>query len=197
MVRRYKYKENPYNLTKCELLGKGNNGAVYLLPNGNVIKMFFCERDFVGEFSILEKVNGSKYFPRIYEIGTNYIIRECVEGEILTSYIMKNGLDRSMGRKIIEMLKKFEKMHFKKIDLRCRDIFVQPDGNLKVIDPKNFYTKNRNFPRHLCKGLYNLGVLEAFLEILKHEDSHLYKKWKPKIDKYIVDRYELNQKILD
>lgn len=182
-------KINPYNLNDCKFLGKGNNGEVYLLPNGNVIKICFNIKDFIGEYSILQKVNGNKYFPRIYEVGSNYMVRECVDGEILLSYIKKNGMSKTLGHNIIKMLKEFNKLKFKKIDLRCRDIFVQSDGSLKVIDPKKFYSKNRNFPQHLSKGLYNLGVLDSFLAILKEEEPELYKKWSPRINDYIVNRY--------
>ena len=69
MVEKNSLKKNPYNLNDCTLLGKGHNGEVYLLPNGNLIKIFLVTKDFVGEYSILERVNGNKYFPEIYEIG--------------------------------------------------------------------------------------------------------------------------------
>lgn len=191
MVEKNRNKKNPYNLSDCKFLGKGNNGEVYLLPNGNVVKIFFKTKDFVGEYSILERVNRNKYFPEIYEIGSNYMVRECVQGELLSNYIKKHGVNRIIAHNIIEMLKEFNKLKFKKIDLRCRDIFVQPDGSLKVIDPKNFYTKHRNFPRHLSKGLYNLGILDSFLEILNVDEPQLYKKWSLKINKYISNRYNL------
>lgn len=86
------------------------------------------------------------------------------------------------------MLKEFKKLKFKKIDIRCRDIFLQPDGSLKVIDSKGFYSNERDFPQHLSKGLYNLGVLDSFLAILNEEDPKLYKKWSPKINSYISSR---------
>lgn len=184
-----KNRKNPYDLSDCIFLGKGNNGEVYLLPSGNVIKICFNTKDFKGEYSILQRVNENKYFPRIYEVGSNYMVREYVDGEILSRYIEKNGINEMLGHNIIKMLKEFKKLRFKKIDIRCRDIFVQFDGSLKAIDSKDFYSKKRSFPQHLSKGLYNLGVLDSFLAILKEEDTKLYKKWSPKINKYINNRY--------
>jgi predicted Ser/Thr protein kinase len=184
-------KRNRWNLFDCKLIGKGNNGKVYLLPNGKVIKIFFVTKDLEDECSILQKVHKNKYFPRIYEVGSNYFIRECVNGEILSNYISKNGISTSLSHRIIEMLKEFDKLEFKKIDIRCRDIFVQLDGSLKIIDSKSFYTKSRSFPQHLSKGLYNLGVLDTFLATLKEEEPELYRKWKPKINEYISDKYGL------
>lgn len=173
------------DLFKCKYLGKGHNGIVYLLPNNKVIKICYVMKDFYGESYILNKVNGNKYFPRIYETGGNYMIRDYVEGMPLKNYIKKNGLSKDLVLELLELLKEFETLKFTKIDIRCKDIFVQPDGKLKVIDPQKFYHKKRAFPRHLSKGLYKLGVLGFFLEILKSEEPRLYKKWTPSILEYI------------
>lgn len=185
MVEKNKHKENPYDLNDCKFIGKGNNGEVHLLPSGKVIKIAYNAKSFIGEYAILEKVNGNKYFPRIYEIGLNYMVRECVYGTLLSKYIKKNGINTILAHNIIEMLKEFTKLDFKKIDIRCKDIFVQFDGSLKVIDPKKFYSKNRDFPRHLSKGLYKLGALDFFFMVLKEDEPELYKKWYLKTIKYI------------
>ncbi|SUY47799.1 serine/threonine kinase related protein [Clostridium putrefaciens] len=183
---------NPYydfdiNLLDCKFLGEGHNGIVYLLPDGNVIKICFNIKSFIGEYIILEKVNGNKYFPRIYDIGENYMIREYVDGDMLPKYIRKHGFNDELGKRIIELLKEFKVLNFTKIDLRCKDIFVQPNGNLKVIDPKKFYTKDRDFPRHLSKGMYKLKILDPFLEVLKKEEPNLFDAWTPKIMNYIKE----------
>lgn len=192
MANKNKIRFNPNDLRDSIFLGRGNNGAVYLLPHHNVIKIFFNTNDFKEEYSILERVNGNKYFPRIYEIGSNYIVRECVDGQILLYYIREHGMSRKLGHNIIKMLKEFKKLKFTKIDIRCKDIFVQTDESLKVIDSKAFYSKEREFPQHLSKGLYKLGVLDSFLVILKEDDPNLYEKWAPKINGYINDRNVFN-----
>ena len=142
------------NLFECKFLGKGHNGIVYMLPDNRVIKICYIMKDFHGESAILKKVNGNKYFPMLYETGGNYMIRDYVDGIPLKNYIKINGLSRELAVEIIEMLKEFERLQFTKIDIRCKDVYVQPDGTLKVIDPQNFYSKSRYFPRHLSKGLY-------------------------------------------
>jgi predicted Ser/Thr protein kinase len=184
--KKYNYDESSdINLFNCKLLGKGHNGAVYLLPDNKVIKVCFVMKDFLCEASILKKVNGNKYFPRLYEIGGNYMIRDYVDGTQLKSYIKKNGLSKELILDIIEMLKEFEKLKFTKIDVRCKDIFINSHNKPMIIDPQKFYTKERNFPRHLSKGLYKLGVLDIFLEVLKVEEHSLYKKWAHKIISYV------------
>jgi hypothetical protein len=192
MADKSRNKFNPNDLRESTFLGRGNNGIVYLLPNHHVIKIFFNTKDFEDEYSILERVNGNKYFPRIYEIGANYIIRECVDGEILSNHLMEHGMNKKLGHNIIKMLKEFRKLKFTRIDIRCRDIFVQSDGSLKAIDSKGFYSEERDFPQHLSKGLYKLGVLDSFLDLVNEEDPKLYKEWSSKIRSYINDRNAVN-----
>lgn len=176
------------NLFECKFLGKGHNGAVYLLPDNKVIKICFVMKDFHGEAFILKKVNGNKYFPRIYEVGGNYMIRDYIDGMSLKDYIKRNGLSKKIVLELLALLKEFEKLKFKKIDVRCKDVFVEPGGKLKVIDPQKFFTKERNFPQHLSKGLYKLGVLNTFMTILKEENPKLYKSWAHRIEKYIEEK---------
>ncbi|MFL0248310.1 protein kinase [Candidatus Clostridium stratigraminis] len=183
---KFNYKYSDINLFDCKFLGRGHNGAVYLLPDNKVIKVCFVMKDFLSETSILKKVNGNKYFPRLYEVGGNYMIRDFVDGIPLKNYIKKNGLNEKLTRDIIEMLKEFERLRFTKIDVRCKDVFITPDNKPIMIDPQKFYTKERNFPRHLSKGLFKLGVLDLFMEVLKKDEPRLYKKWAHKIMHYLT-----------
>lgn len=185
MSKKDKNHRNLCNTGDFRFLGKGHNGEVYLLPDGKVIKISYNIKNFIGECSILEKVNGNKYFPRVYETGLNYMIRDYVKGEPLFSYLNKNGMNKFLAEEIIDMLKEFKKLKFNKIDIRCKDIFVKEDGSLMVIDPKESYLIDRSFPKHLSKGFYKLGVLDDFLDILKSYDSKLYKEWNESINKYI------------
>lgn len=173
------------DLFECKFLGKGHNGIVYRLPDGKVIKICYVMKDFYSEAHILKKVAGSKYFPRLYEVGGNYMIRDYVDGMPLNKYIKKNGLSRKLVRDILDLLKEFERLKFIKFDMRCKDVYVEPGGKLMVIDPQKFYTKKRDFPQHLSKGLFKLGVLDDFLIILKQEDPRLYRKWVHRIRLYI------------
>jgi len=189
MGKKNKHNYNKYsdiNLFDCKFLGNGHNGAVYLLPDNKVIKICFVMKDFHSEASILKRVNGNKYFPRLYEVGGNYMIRDYVDGTPLKNYIKKNGLTEKLTHDIIEMLKEFERLKFTKIDVRCKDVFITSENKPRMIDPQKFYTKERNFPRHLSKGLFKLGVLDLFMEVLKKEEPRLYKKWAHKIMHYLT-----------
>lgn len=176
--KKYKYGSDfRLDLDNWEFLGEGRNGIVYKMDDGNVIKIFKDTKICSKEGYILKKVYGNKYFPKIYQCGFNYIIRECVNGVCLKEYIEKYGFGRELALKIIKLLEEFNKLKFTKIDIRVKDIFVLNDGHIMIIDPKGFYTRHMNYPRHFCKGLINLNVLNIFLQILMEEHPKLYKKW--------------------
>lgn len=176
------------NLLDCKLLGKGRNGIVFMLPEGTVIKICFDAKSCKDEFSILNKIGKNTFFPRVYGMTGNYMIRDYVDGMPLKDYIKNYSLDKNLSIKIINLLEEFQKLKFSKLDVRCKDIMVSPDGSLMVIDPKKCYSKKRDFPRHLSKGLYKLGVLDSFTLVVKEERPKLYKKWNIKVQAYIEEK---------
>lgn len=69
------------------------------------------------------------------------------------------------------MILEFERLGFKRIDIRCKDIYIQDDYTLKIIDPKNNYKKRVSFPRHLFKGLFKRDELNRFLNYVAEIDE--------------------------
>lgn len=171
------------DLRDCKVLGEGHNGFVYLLPDGKVIKIFKKIKNCKKEYSILKAVKGSRNFPVVYHSLGNYIIRDFVGGECLKDYLKVKGLSRKLALNLIELIDEFKRLDFKKLDIRCRDIYVQEDESLMVIDPKYSYTRDKDFPKHLCKGLKKLGLLEGFLDVVGVERPELYTDWKDKLIK--------------
>lgn len=165
-------------------LGQGNNGVVYELPENKVIKLFLSQKVCNDEGNILAKTKGSKYFPRLYTKGKLYIVREMVQGEQLDKYIKKNGLSDKLIENIYNLLREFKRLKFKKIDTRCKDILVSDNERLMIIDPKKAYVRKVDYPRHLMKGLYKLGVLDRFLNGISEIDKTTSREWKEKFNKY-------------
>jgi RIO-like serine/threonine protein kinase len=165
------------NLLDCTVIGKGHNGVVFMLPEGKVLKVCFKAKNCKKEYFILDKVHENKYFPKVYGMSGNYMIRDYVEGIFLHDYIRYEGLNHKLALEIIELLEEFQRLHFSKLDIRCKDIIIKPNGTLMVIDPKKFYSKKRSYPRHLEKGLARLGVLDFFLSVVKQERPKLYNYW--------------------
>lgn len=169
------------DLENWGFLGKGHNGTVYRMSDEIVIKICLEEKSCRKEADILAKAEGSKFFPKIYECGGNYMIRDYVAGECMKDYIKSNGLSRELAVEIIKVLEEFKRLNFTKVDIRCKDLFVQKNGTLMIIDPKGSYSRKIDYPRHLCKGLRKLGVLDVFLQVLMEERLKLYREWAWKI----------------
>jgi len=167
-----------------EYLGEGNNGIVFLLPGRKIIKIFYDKKTCLKEALILKKVNGSVYFPKMIKHGSKYIVRELVEGTRLDIYLKDHELTEKLTRKIYKLLKEFRKLKFTKLDIRCRDVYVDKNKNLKIIDPRGSFTRNKSYPRHLMKGLKNIGVLDKFLENMMNIDKESGISWREQFDKY-------------
>ncbi|GIM27670.1 hypothetical protein CPJCM30710_03360 [Clostridium polyendosporum] len=173
---------------KAEFLGEGHNGIVYLLPENKIIKFFRDKEICADEYYILYKAQGSIFFPKVYEYGEYYIVRDYVGGIRLDKYVERKGLDSYLCKALVEMLDEFTKLGFTKIDIRCRDIYVQDNKSIIVIDPKNNFDKKVKYPRHLMKGLNKLGVLQIFLSYIKEKDKSKYGAWKYSMEKYLKYR---------
>lgn len=174
-------------IRKSEFLGSGHNGIVYLLPNKKVIKIFKDKKVCEGEYNILIKTRRSKYFPKVYEHGAYYIVRDYASGERLDKYIKKHGINKKISLNIIKLIVEFKKLKFKRLDIRCKDLYLTDDFSINVIDPKNNYSKNVIYPRHLMKGLNNLGVVDEFLSTVSDENPEIYKLWNFKFKQYLEE----------
>ncbi|MCY6371723.1 protein kinase [Clostridium ganghwense] len=172
-------------LRKGEFLGCGHNGIVYLLPDKRVIKIFKDKKVCEKEYDILKRARKSKYFPKVYAQGTYYIVRNYVSGERLDKYIKKEGFNKQIAHNIIKLIKEFKMLGFKKLDIRCKDLYVGKHFSLKVIDPKNNYSEKVIYPRHLMKGLNKLGVLDEFLSVVNNECPEIYELWNFRIKQYL------------
>ncbi|MGL5634621.1 MAG: hypothetical protein ACRCX8_09765 [Sarcina sp.] len=173
-------------LRKGEKIGEGHNGVVFLLENGNIIKFFRRHEAWLDESYILKRVKGSKFFPKIIEIGDNYVVREFVPGERLDKYLKTHTMDRVLAKALFQMILEFEKLKFKRLDIRCKDIFYNIDEKkIMIIDPKKNYDKRVSYPRHLMKGLYKKGALDIFLNFIEDFDDKKAKVWSVKIEGYL------------
>lgn len=165
-------------------LGQGHNGIVYELPDKKAIKIFLKNKVCNDEGNILSKTNGSKYFPHLYKKGKLYVVRDLVEGNRLDKYIKHNGLNDGLIANIFELLSEFERLRFKRLDVRCKDVYVLDNKNLMIIDPKKAYVRRVDYPRHLMKGLNKIGELEKFFSGIKKIDPKKAVIWELKFKRY-------------
>lgn len=172
-------------LRTSEFLGSGHNGIVYSLPNQRVIKIFKDKKICEKEYTVFMNAKRSKYFPKVYEHGNYYIVRDYASGHRLDQYIKKHGITKEISHNIIELISEFKRLNFKRLDIRCKDLYLKEDFSIMVIDPKNNYSKKVNYPRHLMKGLNNLGVLDEFLTVVSDENSEFYELWNFRFKQYL------------
>ena len=168
---------------------KGHNGIVYEVPGNRAIKIFTDKNVCKSEADILYKVKKSKYFPRIYKNGDYYILRDMVNGKRLDDYIKENGLSQQLIYNLYRLINEFKSLKFTKLDARCRDIYVDKNERLKVIDPKQCYRRKVDYPRHLMKGLDGIDVLEEFLRGIYIIDKRRASEWEQKINQYYAKEY--------
>ena len=173
----------------AKLLGEGHNGIVYEVPGNRAIKIFTDKNVCKSEADILYKVKKSKYFPRIYKNGDYYILRDMVNGKRLDDYIKENGLSQQLIYNLYRLINEFKALKFTKLDARCRDIYVDKNERLKVIDPKQCYRRKVDYPRHLMKGLDGIDVLEEFLRGIYIIDKRRASEWEQKINQYYAKEY--------
>lgn len=188
MPRTYSYSadfdlETERLLRNAEFLGEGHNGIVFDLPENKILKIFTEEKCCKEEGETLKRVRKSKYFPTIYVLGSNYIVREKVYGRRLDEHIRDNGLTFDLSKNIYDLLNEFKRLNFTKIDTRCKDIYVDED-RIMLIDPKHCYRRNVKYPRHLLKGLNKVGVLKKFLYYIKTIDRNKGLYWEKSFRNY-------------
>ena len=194
MARTYAYsadfdKEVESLFKDAKLLGEGHNGIVYEVPGNKAIKIFTNKKVCKIEAEILYRVKKSKYFPRIYKNGDYYILRDMVNGIRLDDYIKENGLSQQLIYNLYRLINEFKALKFTKLDARCRDIYVNKNERLMVIDPKQCYRRKVDYPRHLMKGLDGIDVLEEFLRGIYIIDRRKAEEWEKKIKLYYLNDY--------
>jgi len=172
-------------IKSAEYLGKGNNGVVYRIDKSTIIKIFNDKKVCEKEREILIASKKCSSFPKIFSYGDFYVIREYVDGIRLDKYLRHNNLNRALVENLVALIDDFRKLRYKKLDIRCKDLYVQPDFSLKVIDPKNNYDKIVHYPTHLMKGIFKRGKIGEFFFYLKDMDEELYRSWNKNFKVYI------------
>jgi predicted Ser/Thr protein kinase len=173
--RKVSIKENPNNY---EIIGNGAQGVVLKLSPDRCVKLYTNSTYTKLEEKVLRTTSESRFFPKIYESGENYIVMEYLNGPSLAEFLKNKKLSEYIANEILLILKEMEKLGFSRIDCMLRHTFIDAQGNLKIIDHVNAFEKIRPFPKKLFGGLNKLGVLDKFINYVKNIDREMYLKWK-------------------
>lgn len=165
------------DIRNLEFIGKGTQGKVYKIDSQKCIKIFKNKKECKNEIETLLMAQTNIHFPKLYESGANYIIREYVDGIELNQYLSKQKLTPQISRKLIELYESMVKVGYLRQDAAIFHIFVTPSDELKLIDTAKAMKKKSTIPHLLISGLENLGYKEDFFNFLKSNRPDLYIKW--------------------
>ena len=172
-------------IRSSDFLGKGNNGVVYRIDTHKIIKIFNDEEVCKTEYEILKASMHCAPFPKVFDYGDYFIIREFVDGVRLDKYLNHNPLNQKLVISLVDLINNFKELGYKKLDIRCKDLYVQGDFSIKVIDPKDNFDRYMPFPRHLMKGILKRNSIGEFFYYLQKIDNSLYESWRSQFKEYL------------
>ncbi|ETI69314.1 hypothetical protein [Neobacillus vireti] len=166
------------NKSPLRMLGKGRQGAVFQFSDDICVKVFGNTEDCDREHYALSLGQNTELFPKIHAKGPNYIAMDIVRGVDVREYLQSQPLTPALSSKLIEMLIIFKEIGFERIDHHKRQIYVQDDGSLKVIDVARTVWRDRVYP-YPRKLLNSLGDENKalFLTHVKEMAPKLYEEW--------------------
>lgn len=160
-----------------EFVGKGTQGKVYKIDSQRCIKIFKSKNDCSDEIKTLLMAKSDIHFPMLYEYGSNYIIREYINGTELDKYLSKHKLTPQISNKLIELYEAMVKVGYLRQDAAIFHVFIMPSGELKLIDTAKAMKKKSTIPNLLISGLEDLGYKKEFFNFLKNSRPDLYAQW--------------------
>ena len=167
------------NLSPLTMMGKGRQGAVFQFSDEICVKVFGNTEDCEREHYALTLGQHTNLFPKVYAKGSLYIAMEIIKGVDLREYLQSHPLTEELSMKLINMLITFKEIGYDRIDHHKRQIYLQPDGNLKVIDVARTVWRDRVYP-YPRKLLTSFGeeYKELFLSHVQALSPELYEEWK-------------------
>ncbi|WP_338451279.1 hypothetical protein R4Z09_05180 [Niallia oryzisoli] len=166
------------NYSPLVMMGKGRQGAVFQYSDDICIKVFGNEEDCEREHYALSLGQHTDLFPKVYAKGPLFIAMEIIKGVDLREYLQSQPLTEELSLKLIDLLITFKEIGYERIDHHKRQIFILPEGNLKVIDVARTVWRDRVYP-YPRKLLTSLGKenKETFLSHVQALHPELYSEW--------------------
>nr|WP_246629297.1 hypothetical protein [Mesobacillus maritimus] len=166
------------NQSPLTMIGKGRQGAVFQVTEDICVKVFGNNEDCEREYYALALGQHTNLFPKLYHKGPLHIAMEIIRGVDLREYLQSQPLSKELSVKLIEMLITFKEIGYERIDHHKRQIYLQQDGSLKVIDVARTVWRDRVYP-YPRKLLNSLGTenKEVFLAHVQELSPVLYDEW--------------------
>lgn len=183
IIPKYRFQYLGYDVNKLKLIGQGHQGKVYLLPDDKVLKVFYNQDACKKQLEVLVSAKNSRFFPTVYDFDSYSIIMSFVYGSSLSVYLKYNNINKHLSLELVKLIDELKKLGFTRLDVRLGHIFLQPDDNVKVIDPRKSYERNQPYPKSMLKGLQKHGDLRAFFNYIKPDYPEYYKYWRKMMSK--------------
>ena len=165
------------NIKELQLLGKGTQGKVYRIDPNRCIKIFKKNQICKEELETLSVAQIDSHFPKLYDYGENYIIRECINGMELNKYLSTHCLTTDISNKLLGLYDAMIKVGYTRLDSAIFHIFITPSGDLKLIDTAKALKKTAIYPQLIISGLSKLGYKRQFLDFVRGTRPALYFIW--------------------
>lgn len=166
------------NKSSLKMIGKGRQGAVFKINNQKCMKVYGDVDDCAREYYAMSLGKETPLIPNVFCKGENYVVMEMVYGVDLREFLQSQPLTKKLSKELIKMLITFKQIGYERIDHHKRQIFLQDNGSLKVIDVGRTVWRNRTYP-YPRKLLQSLGSKNKaiFIEHVKELAPKLYNEW--------------------
>ena len=166
-------------IEQLEFIGAGKHGEVYKIDDQRCIKIYRKRHYLRMELTALQRGAGAPFFPRVYDWGRDYIIREYASGTPLNEYLRSHPFTEDIARQLADMVEIMRRLGFRRADTRLSHIIIDENGKLWLIDPVNTMKKSPPYPRKLLKGLERRGLAQQFLECVRERYPESFRRWQP------------------
>jgi predicted Ser/Thr protein kinase len=182
MRKKHNHRSNylEHNIRKLKFIGEGHEGRVYLLPDEKVLKVFHNSDSCKRQIEILIKARNSRFFPTVFYFDNHSIVMNFIHGSTLSHYLRHNDINKNISLELVRLIDEFRNLGFTRLDMRLGHIFLQPDGTIKIIDPRKSFEKIRTYPRSMLKGLRKRKCLDNFFNFINEDYPNYYNDWKEK-----------------
>lgn len=169
----------PNNIDQKSLtfIGKGIQGKVYRIDSERCIKLYNKDKYLHRELECLQKGANDPLFPRIYEWGPGYMVREYIEGIPLTDHLRNHPLTEGICRQLLALFHTLERLQFRRLDVRLDHVIINSAGIIRLIDPTNLMYMKASYPKRLLAGLRTLKLEQEFIKYVQNHEPHQADRW--------------------
>ena len=169
---------------ELELIGKGRSAYVFLIRGtSKVLKVFFPPHEPIAreEAEIYSLLQDNEYYPKLYDSGINYLVIDYISGNTMFECLTKGiPITEQHIRAVDEALLYAKDKGLNPSDIHLRNLFVTPDGKIKLIDVARFrqikYCSQWNDLKEAFRVFYHKLPKKKYPEFVLNFIAFLYKK---------------------